>query len=87
MRVPPWVVCVFFPGVFLSSGVTGAIPVTTDLVMRVNVRTTTTTVPKRCVHVTFSTGHGAQNVKRMNLGFKSKLMRSLFARIRYAVES
>ena len=34
---------VFFPRVFLSSRVTGACPVTTDLVMRVNVRTTTTT--------------------------------------------
>ena len=34
---------VFFPGVFLSSGVTGACPVTTDLlIMRDNVRTTTT---------------------------------------------
>ena len=43
MRVPPWVVCVF-PGVFLSSRVTGACPVTTDLIMRVNVRTTTTIV-------------------------------------------
>ena len=31
----------FFPGVFLSSGVTGACPLTTDLIMRVNVRTTT----------------------------------------------
>ena len=41
MRVPP-LVCVF-PGVFLSSRVTGACPVTTDLIMRVNVRTTTTT--------------------------------------------
>ena len=29
--------------VFLSSRVTGACPVTTDLIMRVNVRTTTTT--------------------------------------------
>ena len=35
--------CVYFPGVFLSSRVTGACPVTTDLIMRVNVRTTTTT--------------------------------------------
>ena len=35
--------CVFFPGVFLSSRVAGACPVTTDLIMRVNVRTTTTT--------------------------------------------
>ena len=34
---------VFFPGVFLSSRVTGACPVTTDLIMRVNVRTTTST--------------------------------------------
>ena len=33
---------VFFPRVFLSSRVTGACPVTTDLIMRVNVRTTTT---------------------------------------------
>ena len=32
---------VFFPGVFLSSRVTRACPVTTDLIMRVNVRTTT----------------------------------------------
>ena len=40
MRVPPWVVCVL-PGVFLSSRVTGACRVTTDLIMRVNVRTTT----------------------------------------------
>ena len=34
---------VFFPGVFLSSRVTGACPVTTDLIVRVNVRTPTTT--------------------------------------------
>ena len=40
MRVPP-LVCVFFPGVFLGSRVTGACPVTTDLIMRVNMRTTT----------------------------------------------
>ena len=33
---------VFFPRVFLSSRVTGACPVTTDLIMGVNVRTTTT---------------------------------------------
>ena len=39
--------CVFFPGVFLSSIVTGACPVTTDLIMRVNVRTTTTTTKNR----------------------------------------
>ena len=32
----------FFPGVFLHSRVTGACPVTTDLIMRVNVRTKTT---------------------------------------------
>ena len=37
--------CVVFPGVFLSSRVTGACSVTTDLIMRVNVRTTTTTTP------------------------------------------
>ena len=34
---------VFLPGVFLRSRVTGACPVTTDLIMRVNVRTTATT--------------------------------------------
>ena len=34
----PPLVCVF-PGVFLSSRMTGACPVTTDLIMRVNVRT------------------------------------------------
>ena len=33
---------VFFPGVFLSSRVTGTCTVTTDLIMRVNVTTTTT---------------------------------------------
>ena len=43
MRVPPWVVSVFPAGVFLSSRVTGTCPVTPDLIMRVNVRTTTTT--------------------------------------------
>ena len=32
----------FSPSVFLSSRVTEACPVTTDLIMRVNVRTTTT---------------------------------------------
>ena len=35
--------CVFSPRVLLSSKVTGACPVTTDLIMRVNVGTTTTT--------------------------------------------
>ena len=35
---------VFVPGVFASSRVTGACPVTTDLIMRVNVGTTTTTL-------------------------------------------
>ena len=35
--------CVFFPGVFLSSRVTGTCPVTTDLIIRVNVKTTKTT--------------------------------------------
>ena len=33
---------VFFPSVFLSSRVAGACPVTTDLIMRVDVRPTTT---------------------------------------------
>ena len=35
---------VFFPRVFLSSRATGACPVTTDLIMRVNARTTRTLV-------------------------------------------
>ena len=39
---------VFFPRVFLSSRVTGACPVTTDLIMRANVRTTTTTYVVPC---------------------------------------
>ena len=43
MCVPPLACLCFFPLVFLSSRVTGACPVTTDLIMRVNVRTTTTT--------------------------------------------
>ena len=46
MRVPPWVVCVV-PGVFLSSRVNGACPVTTDLIMRVDVRTTPTTTTQQ----------------------------------------
>ena len=43
MRVPPLFFFCFFPGVFLSSRMTGACPVTTGLIMRVNVRITTTT--------------------------------------------
>ena len=34
--------CVFFPGVFLYFRVTGACPVTTDMIMQVNVITTST---------------------------------------------
>ena len=37
----PLVWLCFFPGVFLSSRVAGACSMTTDLIMRVNVRTTT----------------------------------------------
>ena len=37
----------FFSGVFPSSRVTGACPVTLDLIMRVNVRTTTTKAARR----------------------------------------
>ena len=37
--------CVFFPGVFLSSRVTGACPVTTRLIMRVNVRNNDNNTP------------------------------------------
>ena len=44
MRVPPLVCLCLFPGVFLCSRVTGACPVTTDFIMRVNVRTTTTCI-------------------------------------------
>ena len=46
MNCVSWDICVyhlwfvFFPGEFPSSRVTGACPVTTDLIMRVNVRTT-----------------------------------------------
>ena len=38
-----WFVCVFFPGVFLHYRVSGACPVTTDLIMRLIVRTVETT--------------------------------------------
>ena len=38
---------VFFPRVFLSFRVTRACPVTTDLIMQVDVRTTTTTIPHK----------------------------------------
>ena len=38
MRVPPMVCLCFFPGVFVSSSVTGACPVTTDLIIRVKMR-------------------------------------------------
>ena len=41
MRVPRFGVCVFLPGVFLHSRVTGACPVTTDLSMRVKTRVPT----------------------------------------------
>ena len=41
-----WFCLCFFPGVFLSFRVTGACSVTTDLTMRVTVRTTTTTTPR-----------------------------------------
>ena len=43
MRVPPLVRLRFFAGVFLSYRMTGACAVTTDLITRVNVRTTKTT--------------------------------------------
>ena len=46
---------VFFPRVFLSSRVTGACPVTTDFIMRVNVITTTTTTTCANKHVLPST--------------------------------
>ena len=51
MRVPPLVCSCFFPGAFLSSRVTGTCPMTTDLTMRVNVRTTTTTTRQKVVLV------------------------------------
>ena len=43
MRVPLVDLFVLFPGALLHSRVTGACPVTTGLMVRVNVRTTTTT--------------------------------------------
>ena len=46
----------FFPRVFLSSRVTGACPVTTDLIMRVFVRTTTTTRAWKDYHVHIARG-------------------------------
>ena len=50
-------VCFFPMGVFLSSRVTGACPVTTDLIMRVNVRTTTTTTTTTTTKTTTTTSH------------------------------
>ena len=44
MGVPPLVCLRFLPGIFLSSRMTGACPVTTDLIKPVNARTTTTTI-------------------------------------------
>ena len=41
-----WFCLCVFPGVFISSRVTGACPVATDLTIRLNVRTTTTTTTK-----------------------------------------
>ena len=46
-----WFCLYVFPGVFLHSRVTGACPVTTDFIMRVNMRTTTTTTKTRLVRV------------------------------------
>ena len=43
IRVPPSACLCVLPGVFLSSRVSGACPVTTGSIMRVNVTTTTTT--------------------------------------------
>ena len=57
---------VFFRRVFLSSRVTGACPVTTDLIMRVNVRTTTTTTTQNSVvskrEVVCSSQHNLTNL-------------------------
>ena len=50
MRVPLLVCLCFFPGVFLHSRVTGACPLTTDLIMGVNVITTTTTTTTTTTH-------------------------------------
>ena len=51
MRVP-LLICVFFAGVFLSSRLTGACPLNTDLIMQVNVTTTTiaTTATTTIIH-------------------------------------
>ena len=42
---------VFFPGVFFHSRVTGACPVTAELIMRVNVITATNVYQGMCVGV------------------------------------
>ena len=59
---------VFFPGVFLSSRVTGACPVTTDLIMRVNVRTTTTTTTTRCWRAKLGMRHADLLREKQQLG-------------------
>ena len=59
---------VFFPRVFLSSRVTGACPVSTDLIMRVNERTTTTTT--YILHVVPITTH--THDRRRSIGKRNK---------------
>ena len=54
----------FFPGVFLSSRVTGSCRVTTDLIMRVNVRTTTMAVENRLAALCFARSPRATHASR-----------------------
>ena len=68
-------VCVFFPGVLYRSRVTGACPVTTDLIMRVNVRTTTTATAATTTTTTTNNNNNntrmlrVQNVRARTAGF------------------
>ena len=56
----------FFPGVFFHSRVTGTCPVTTDLILRVDVRTTTTTKTKTTT--AFVLGFGLHAVSAYKMG-------------------
>ena len=74
MRVPPLIYFCFFSGVFLSSSrVTGACPVTTDLIMRVNNVRTTTTKPTSTTTTTAWTASdtGIGCLEYRNLDFKA----------------
>ena len=71
-----WFVCAS-PGVFLIYRVTGACPVTTDLIMRVNIRTTTTfTFSKRisiiCIYFSPPRGSCTRRLHVPLDGFKER---------------